>query len=197
MEEKKSKVRMVLVIILVSIVAILIGLLAVNANLKKTAVNKLSTNIVGMTFDENEKRYANTFTKIKYVDSEMFSYYAGSDHVFAFNDDGTVTGTFKYKSHENNEYTDPVTVTIGYSVKYTGGFIYDPYGIDIILDYGDVLGVGYKDAESRKQQIPSKLYVIGQEHFPPGYSEAKKVKHIQWLNDEIAKIKQTKVLYKF
>ena len=189
MEEKKtSNAKKVFIIVMVTIAVILIGLLLVNESLKNSAVEKLSNNLVGKTFDNNEIKKEWYRAKV-YYSGDYYQPVNKTNHIFTFNDDGTVTCTYNYFEWDN-DYAIPVTLTYGYSVEYEGDFIYDPRDVYIVLDYGDKLYTSYPDENARKERIPNKMGFSGDEHFAPDYQAELRNANGPAIVEAIEKLKQ-------
>ena len=153
LKKRKRKRRTALVIFLL----IILGAFGLNEGLKWDACNKLAKNLPGMTF-ENEK-YNH---KMKLSDSKnkkKYDFY-GAKSTYVFNEDGTVTWTRQFGRNLNNTvYTDPVTTTETYEVKYLGNFLYDKTAIYVVLGSGDILYVDYdyKDPTARTERRPNSV----------------------------------------
>lgn len=160
---KKAKLQLAglkhkLIFALIGFVLILALLITVNEIQKATAVKQLEANLKGQTFEGMDYFY-----ELKLYDPEndlSYTFY-GAESNFVFHDNNTVTWTCKYnrKQYSSPEYTEPVTTTHTYKVKYKGNFIYDSSALYIVLENGDILDVEYdrKDTSAKKQHRPSEV----------------------------------------
>lgn len=141
---------------IIGAVLLLVLLIAVNEVCKAIAVNQLETNLKGQTFENMDHHY-----DLKLYDHEndiSYTFY-GSESTFVFHEDNTVTWICKYnrKQSSSPEYTEPITTTYTYKVKYKGNFIYDSAAVYVVLENGDMLDVEYdrRDTNAEKKHRPS------------------------------------------